>query len=170
MNILAIDVCYDEDNHTARAAGVIFHSWDDASPSRTLTTNITNIAEYVPGEFYKRELPCILALLNEHLITPDLIIVDGYVYLDDQGTPGLGCHLFDELLPSVPVVGVAKTKFHSISAESAVLRGNSTRPLYVTSRGISLEEAKTHILAMHGKNRIPTLLTAVDHACRGWAA
>ncbi|WP_207420305.1 hypothetical protein [Desertivirga brevis] len=50
--------------------------------------------EYIPGEFYKRELPGILSLLdkiNFELI--QAIIIDGFVILNDEGKPGLGGYL-----------------------------------------------------------------------------
>ena len=62
--ILAIDVDY-RDNNTAKAAGIVFENWTDEFPKATITTIISPIADYEPGQFYKRELPCILALLDK---------------------------------------------------------------------------------------------------------
>ncbi|MBD3287301.1 endonuclease V, partial [candidate division KSB1 bacterium] len=57
---LAVDVNYT--HHTATAAGILFHEWIDEEPSKQLITQINNVNNYEPGNFYKRELPCILAL------------------------------------------------------------------------------------------------------------
>jgi len=62
---------------------------------------------------------------------------------------------------------VAKSRFAGTPVETEVLRGKSKRPLYVTSPGITLETAKGLIRNMHCRDRLPTLLTAVDRACRG---
>ena len=70
---------------------------------------IANVAGYIPGSFYKRELPCILSLLSDINETVDTIIVDGYVSLGSR--PGLGQHIKDEIEPRVAVIGVAKNYF-----------------------------------------------------------
>ena len=60
---------------------------------RNVSARIDGTDEYVPGEFYKRELPCIIKLLDlveEHI---DCIIIDGFVYLDGDTRPGLGKHI-----------------------------------------------------------------------------
>jgi deoxyribonuclease V len=64
------------------------------------------------------------------------------------------------------VICIAKTAFVGIAAESELLRGNSARPLYITSAGIELAWAKERIRSMHGPYRIPTLLNDVDRLCR----
>lgn len=162
--LLSVDVQYRDD--CGFAAGVLFHDWRSERPVRTVSARVNGIGEYVPGEFYKRELPCILKLLgavDEHI---DCIIIDGFVHLDDEGRPGLGKHLFDAIAGRCPIVGVAKTSFADIGYQYEVLRGDSKRPLYVTSAGCELEDAKRNIAAMHGKHRLPTLLKLVDQCCR----
>jgi deoxyribonuclease V len=165
--ILALDVHYDDATSSALAAAVTFQSWSDATPVATYTTRVENVAPYVPGRFFERELPCLTALLSEHQLNPHILVVDGFVHLDANGKPGLGAHLYKALGGAIPVIGVAKTSFAGLSTDCSVLRGDSSRPLYVTAVGVSLDEAKAYVRAMHGKHRMPTLLTAVDHACRG---
>ena len=55
------------------------------------------VAAYVPGQFYRRELPCLLAVFGLVRQPLEIILIDGYVWLDAQGMPGLGGHLFDAL-------------------------------------------------------------------------
>lgn len=169
MNILATDVHYDEASGTARAAGVLFHAWGDAAPSATFTSDIAAVRGYVSGLFFQRELPCLQRLIDEHQLAPDVIVIDGYVHLNAQSRAGLGVHLYEALGRMCPVVGVAKTSFNGVDASWGLKRGGSARPLYVTAIGMSVAQAQAHVAAMHGQHRIPTLLTAVDHACRGWA-
>ena len=40
-----------------------------------------------------------------------LIVIDGFVYLDDEGGYGLGGHLYECLERRVQIVGVAKSPF-----------------------------------------------------------
>ena len=162
--ILAVDVHYTEPGATA--AGVLFDAWTAAAPSSAVVSRFAEVAPYEPGAFYRRELPCLLGLLREHALQPDIIVVDGHVFLDDAGRAGLGKHLFDALDGRVPVIGVAKTAFVGIDDTHALLRGDSARPLYVTAAGMPLAQAMAHVRAMHGMHRIPTLLKAVDRLCR----
>lgn len=166
--ILAVDVHYTEPG--AIAAGVCFDDWTDAKPTCTCISRFESVAPYEPGMFYRRELPCLLGLLREHALQPECIVVDGHVYLDDDGRPGLGKHLFDALDGRVPVIGVAKTAFVGIGIDHEVLRGDSMRPLYVSAAGLRLLDAKSKIGTMHGAHRLPTLLKAVDRLCRDAAA
>lgn len=162
--IVAVDVHYTEPG--AIAAGVYFEDWADACPAHSAISRFDAVEPYEPGAFYRRELPCILGLLHAHALRPDIVIVDGHVFLDGNGRPGLGKHLFDALEGRVPVIGVAKTAFVGIGDDHALLRGDSARPLYVSAAGMPLHLAKSHIETMHGAHRLPTLLKAADRACR----
>ena len=162
MTIAAFDVHYLE-NDGASAAAVVFHSYDDHAPTAEYHQIHAGTAAYVPGAFYKRELPAILALLDVIHMPLHTLIVDGYVILGLR--PGLGQHLFEALGCRIPVIGVAKKHFKDVSALS-VCRGVSRKPLYVTAAGMAAEEAAACIQAMHGAHRIPTLLKRVDLLAR----
>jgi deoxyribonuclease V len=118
-------------------------------------------ADYAPGKFYQRELPYLLRALAG--IAPELVIIDGNVWLADHA-PGLGARLHREI--HVPVVGVAKNPFRGAPA-LAVMRGKSAKPLHVTAVGIEPELAADRVRAMHGEFRIPTLLKRADSLARG---
>lgn len=163
--IAAFDVHYLEGG-CASAAAVLFLDYRDAEPAATFTQFIPGAAEYIPGEFYRRELPCILTLLQQIKEAPDEIVVDGYVMLGNR--PGLGQHLFKSLDGNIPVVGVAKSMFEGSSA-AEVFRGESIHPLYVTSAGVDLQKASERIRTMYGAHRIPALLKRVDLLARGKA-
>jgi len=161
--ILATDVHYLDS--TAKVAGVLFDAWNAKAPRQEVTCQVDHIEPYESGSFFKRELPCILALLEKHRLEVDCIVVDGYVFLDNQSKPGLGKYLYDALDERVPVIGVAKTPFAGISDEHKLFRGKSEKPLYVTTTD-NLTTAKQNISNMHGGFRIPTLLKRVDQLCR----
>ena len=117
----------------------------------------------IPGAFFRRELPCLLAVIAKIETPLDALVVDGYVQLNDK--EGLGQHLYERLSRRVPVIGVAKTRFQGASG-AEVLRGSSRSPLYVTAVGIDRGEAATCIMRMHGSHRIPTLLKRADRLAR----
>lgn len=161
--IAAVDVHYPARGR-ARAAAVLFSDYAAAAPERILSRRIPAPADYVSGAFYKRELPCILALLEDFEQMPTAMIIDGYAWLGRK--PGLGQHLFAALAGSIPVIGVAKSAFAGAAAQR-VFRGGSRQPLYVTASGTSAEAAARDIGRMHGPHRIPTLLGLVDRIARG---
>lgn len=164
MNILAVDVAY-QDN-TAVAAGVLFRGWEATSTLQELTVPCPAVEAYLPGQFYRRELPCILQLLEQLETTVDLIVIDGFVYLGAEHRPGLGSHLYESLDRQIAVVGVAKSAYKDTPAATMLCRGGSTRPLYVTAIGINEEVARQGVQHMHGKDRLPRLLKQVDRLCR----
>jgi deoxyribonuclease V len=162
--IACVDVDYRADH--AVAACVLFRDWLDAVPEAVWTHRVAPVAPYQPGQFYRRELPCLLAVLAPRLDEIGTVVVDGYVWLGDERSPGLGAHLYEALGRKVAVIGVAKTCFHSAGAAKAVLRGDSRRPLFVTAAGLDLITAAACVRRMHGGYRIPTLLRRVDQCCR----
>ena len=163
--ILAVDVHYWDEDDTARAGGVVFSDWSDDAAADRLTHLHHGLEDYVSGQFYRRELPCLLPLIGlaEKTHALSTIVVDGYVDLADG--PGLGRHLYNALGNAYPVVGVAKTPFAGAEAV-AVTRGNSTRSLWVTATG-DADEAARHVRSMAGADRIPTLLREADRLARG---
>ena len=162
--IIAVDACYQEKR--ACVAGVLFDDWRSSTPVKVYHSQVARVGPYVPGQFYKRELPGIISLMDEHRLSPSTIVIDGYVYLDGASTPGLGKHLFDDLGGRISVVGVAKNALAGISRRYAIFRGASLRPLYVTAAGMDPGRAQRCIISMHGNHRIPTLLKQADQACR----
>ena len=160
--ILAFDSYYFE--NSAKTVCVAINEWTSAEPSKIYTAVMEGIEEYVPGQFFKRELPCILSLFNQVDKTDiEAIVVDGYVYLDDEMQPGLGGHLYNALSQTIPVIGVAKSDFKTLTKlKYELYRGESVKPLYITSIGIDMEVAFNNIKAMHGSFRIPTVLKTLD--------
>lgn len=164
--ILAIDVHYRE--NLAKSVSIEFNDWEAETAEKIHTITIDEVAEYIPGAFCKRELPCILAVLNcSDLEEVDAIIVDGYVVLNDDGKKGLGAYLYEALDHRIPIIGVAKKRFYNNDRNvRTVLRGGSKKPLYVTSIGMDLELATSHVAKMKGQYRIPDLLKLVDQHTR----
>jgi deoxyribonuclease V len=182
---------------------VSLDSFTSPSASSVYTITCPDIAPYVAGSFFKRELPPVRAVIAACPAPPKVIVVDGFVDLA-PGKPGLGRHLFEELGAQTAVIGVAKNPFRDGRREAkeketppksdnassdgnpatpapeaderadsdttlppgAILRGTSSRALYVTAAGIDQHVAERLIKDMHGKNRIPTMLKLVDAEAR----
>ncbi|WP_322618589.1 endonuclease V [Deinococcus terrestris] len=162
--MLAADVGYSPG--WAKAAGILFREWTDEHPERVVTAHLASPEEYLPGQFYRRELPALLSVIGPVLLETHTVVIDGYVWLGSERRPGLGLHLWEALERRIPVIGVAKTRFQGTPEETEVLRGTSGSPLFVTAVGLSLEEAKGHLKGMAGKHRLPTLLKEVDRLSR----
>jgi deoxyribonuclease V len=160
--------CIDVDYRTghAIAACVLFNDWHDPLAVSEHTARISPIQPYVSGEFYRRELPCILKVLESVSSPLDVIVIDGYVWLDGGTKQGLGAHLYEALGRNTPVVGVAKTPF-ATAKHIEITRGtDSTRPLYITAAGISASQAADCIRAMSGTSRVPDLIKRADKLAR----
>ena len=160
--ILAFDTYYFDQK--AKTICLEFAEWNEDKNFKVHSEIIDNVEEYIPGEFYKRELPCILSLLKQiDLSTIEVIVVDGFVYLNDENKYGLGGYLYEKLNKQIPIIGVAKTNFASIEKnKKALYRGESKKPLYITSIGIDLDEAYKKVESMAGEYRFPTLLKELD--------
>jgi deoxyribonuclease V len=165
---LAIDVHFEGEG--ALAAAVAFDTWDAPQATRTYTTRVPRIEKARPGELDLRELSCIIQLLREHALEPELILIDGFVDLDAKETPGLGRHLFQALGGRVAVIGVSKSSHPALPPQFEVLREEESRPLLVTSVGIDIGAAKAGLRAMHGRKRVPTLLKLVGRVAKGATA
>jgi deoxyribonuclease V len=161
--IACVDVGYDDPRATA--ACVLSAAWTDAAPQAELTVAIDLVAPYQPGEFFRRELPCLERVLDRVGAPLEAIVIDGFVWLA-RDRPGLGAHLYEARGRGSAVIGVAKNAYRGNDVAVPVVRGAGKKPLYVTAAGIDVEVAAAHVRAMHGEHRIPTLLAAVDRLSR----
>jgi deoxyribonuclease V len=162
--IVCLDVAYGDT--TAAVAGALVQGWEADSAREMLVRRFEGPpASYEPGAFYRRELPLLLPLVAELATSIDVIVIDGYVWLEDD-RPGLGGHLFASLGCRIPVIGAAKTRYRNDTWSMPVLRGTSRQALFVTSAGIPATEAAHCVRRMHGDHRIPTILALVDKAAR----
>lgn len=174
--ILALDSYYNND--VCNTSLVIFENIHSSSPVYTDTIYTAVTAEYIPGQFYKRELPGIIQILDklmdehpEYWNNIDVIITDSFLRLKTETDEwnGLGMHLYDYLAcknqPKI-IYGVAKSKFGKCDEISeTITRGSSNTPLYVQSTD-DMHHAAEQIKNMHGEFRMPTMLKLVDSLSR----
>ena len=162
--LACLDVCYRDP--LAFGAGVLFESWEARAPLRGWTLRVEGVAPYVPGQFYRREMPCLLSLLAELPGLPDIVLVDAYVWLGGEAHPGLGARLHEALERRAAVVGVAKTRYRGAEPVEIVKRGRSRSPLYVSAAGFPLAEAAAGVARMHGRGRLPLMIRRADVLAR----
>ncbi len=160
--VLALDVHYRK--VLTKAVGVLF-DWKDTDPQEIICEYIEGVEDYIPGQFYKRELPCLMKIIEPlDISTLDVIIVDGHIYVDNNGNYGFGGKLYEALENKIPIIGVAKTPFYNNKETvTEIRRGKSDNPLYVSAIGIDLFTASENILDMAGDFRIPNILKTLDH-------
>jgi deoxyribonuclease V len=160
-----LDAAYSDTG--SAVACVTAQDWASAKPLDELVLARGQQKAYAPGEFYRRELPLLLAVLKKLDAEPDVILIDGYVWLDTNGRRGLGAHLYEDLGQGVPVIGAAKTRFAGAEKfAEQVIRGRSTNPLWITAAGMDADEAAANLRSMHGEHRIPTLVALADRLAR----
>ncbi|HBV14299.1 endonuclease V [Chryseobacterium carnipullorum] len=164
--IYAFDTYYYEDY--ANTACIAFQDWSSEKESEIFIEKTDINSDYESGTFYKRELPCILSLLKKiELKEEDLIIVDGYVTLDNDGKMGLGGYLYEALDQKYPIIGIAKNQFASPDSQRrSILRGESKTPLFLTAKGAEVDEILPKVEQMAGLYRIPNLLKKLDQLSR----
>ena len=154
--IACFDVHYFDDY--ANAAAILFEDWSDSSCIEKISVRFDTPKEYVAGEFYRRELDPLKTVIASISWQIQTYVIDAYCHLSDDGKPGLGAYLHNELNNGGTIIGVAKNRFRDTEHAIELLRGESVRPLFVTSIGINYQTAANQIKSMHGKNRTPTLL------------
>ena len=159
--IVAIDIHYKE---TYAKAVCIAFNWTDETSDNIYIAKIEDVEPYVSGEFYKRELPCILKVLEQiDLDTLEAIIIDGHVFVHNDGKYGLGGYLWEALDKKVPIIGIAKKSFiHTENVSTPITRGSSESPLFVSCIGIDKETVLEKVKLLHGEYRMPTILKLVD--------
>ena len=159
---LAVDAYYV--GSKAKVVGVLFENFSDEKSLKIISKTVDGVAPYESGSFYKRELPCIASLLQDLDVRDiSLIVIDGFVYLDDEGGYGLGGHLYERLERRAQIVGVAKSPFKgSCKLVREICRGSSKRPLFVSAIGMDIDEAARLVKGMSGEFRIPNLLKILD--------
>lgn len=166
--VAPVIVCVDVDYRATEvvAACVGFGDWPDATAAVESVTRTPGApAPYESGEFYRRELPYVLAALAALAAPPRVIVVDGYVWLGPE-RPGLGAHLHATLGSTIEVIGVAKRRFEGATTAIPILRGTSQQPLFVTAAGTDVRAAAAAVITMHGPHRLPTMLKRVDRLAR----
>lgn len=160
--VACFDVYYYKDY--ARACCIVF-SKDEEKIMSEYIEEIKDIKDYVSGQFYKRELPCILRVLEKVKEDIDIIITDSFIWVDEC-KKGLGAYLYESINCKTPIIGVAKSYLKDCTAYVEIYRGQSSNPLYISAIGIDLNYSANLISNLKGDFRIPDILKKVDQLSR----
>ena len=154
---------------TAIVAAVAFDDWAGAEGTRNYSLHIAHVEKPAKGELDLRALPWFIQLMEANRLQPEAIVLDGFVHLDAQDTPGLGLRLHDTLGGRVAVIGVSKSLFKGVDTpdQYCIFREDETPPLVITSAGIDLGAAKARMRMMHGRKRMPTLMKLAARIAKG---
>ena len=164
---LVMDVHFEGD--TARVGAVAFDDWAAAEGTRNYSLAVPHVEKAARGELDLRALPWLIQVLEANGLQPEVIVLDGFVHLDAQDTPGLGRRLHDALGGRSAVIGVSKSVFKGSDTpdQFCVFREDETPPLVITCAGIDLGAAKARVRMMHGRKRVPTLVKLAARIAKG---
>jgi len=154
---------------SARVGAVEFDDWAAPEATRHHVLAIAHVEKPAKGELDLRALPWLIQLIDANRLQPEVIVLDGFVHLDAQDTPGLGRRLHDALAGRSAVIGVSKSLFKGSDTpdQFCIFREDETPPLVVTCAGIDLGAAKARVRMMHGRKRVPTLLKLAARIAKG---
>lgn len=103
--IAGFDVGFEDDGATTRAAAVLLDA-DNLQPLRTVVARMPTSMPYIPGLLSFRELPALLAALQQLTETPDLVFIDGQGIAHPRRL-GIAAHF--GVATGLPSIGVAKS-------------------------------------------------------------
>ena len=169
--VAGVDVGF-ENNYATTKAAVAVLTYPDLKLVEKTSACLPTTFPYIPGYLSFREIPAILAALEQVQITPDLILCDGQGLAHPRRF-GLACHL--GVLLDLPTIGVAKSRFigehQEVSPEKgqwqpltqegeiigAVLRSRTNvKPIYISiGHRISLPTAIKYVMGCLTKYRLP---------------
>ncbi len=156
---------------TARIGAAEFDDWAAGEATKMYSLAIAHVEKPAKGELDLRALPWLVQLLEAQRLQPEAIVLDGFVDVDPQETPGLGRRLHDTLGGRSAVIGVSKSLFKGTDTpdQFCVFREDETPPLVITAAGIDLGAAKARVRMMHGRKRMPTLMKLAARIAKGSA-
>lgn len=142
----------------SHAVALVFETWDQPEATRVYGATVQPGEKPARGEPDLREVACVLQLLDQCALQPELMVIEGLVHRDASETPAMGQHLYRALGGRTAVIGVSNTLPPDLPPQFQVMREDEAPAIAVTCAGIDLASAKARLRAMHGRKRLPTLL------------
>lgn len=169
--VAGVDVGFEAGWTVTRAAVAVLR-YPELDVLETATARCPTTFPYVPGLLSFRELPAVLAALEQLREPPDLLLCDGQGIAHPRRF-GIASHL--GLLVDIPAIGVAKTRLCGTHAEPPHQRGAWTplrageeiigavlrtrigvKPLYISpGHRIGLETALAYVMRCCTRYRLP---------------
>ncbi|GAA4043864.1 endonuclease V [Hymenobacter glaciei] len=180
--VAGVDVAYEKNSNRLVAAVAVL----DATSLKVIQIASYHgeaTFPYIPGLFSFRELPAVLAALEQLAAKPDLLVCDGQGFAHPRRF-GLACHL--GVATGLPTIGCAKTRLLGEYAPLAADRGSyqnlmdngevigralrtqtDKNPVFVSvGHKVSLETATAWALRLTPTYRLPETTRAADHAVK----
>ena len=177
--VAGVDAGFEDDGNTTRAAIVVLRFPELTVVEKVLARRPTTFP-YIPGFLSFREIPAVLAALEQVQTTPDLLLCDGMGILHPRRL-GIAAHL--GVITNLPSIGVGKSPFigkhqpvpdERGAWQPIVDRGETigaalrtrvgTKPLYISSgHRISLASAIDYVMRCTTKYRLPETTRHADH-------
>jgi deoxyribonuclease V len=180
--VAGVDVAYAEDSDLVAGAVVVL-DYDTLTVAEAVTAAGRAGFPYVPGLLAFREIPVLEAALAKLLVTPDLLVCDGYGIAHPRRF-GLASHL--GVVTGIPAFGVGKTAFIGSYGEVGSERGSwvplvdgeeivgrvlrtqkNVKPVFVSpGHLIDIEGSAEITLRLSPKYRLPETTRHADSASR----
>lgn len=188
--VAGIDVAYDEDSALCAAAVVVLEA-DSLAVLDSAVAVRRNTFPYVPGLLAFREIPPVLAALDELRVRPDVLVCDGFGVAHPRRV-GLASHL--GVLTGIPACGAAKNPMRFTFRPPADERGASSalrdgdaggdgapgevvgralrtrtgvKPVFVSAGHlVGLDDACDLIMQLTPHYRLPETTRRADRLCR----
>ncbi|MEV6016760.1 MULTISPECIES: endonuclease V [unclassified Streptomyces] len=180
--VTGVDVAYDDERDVVVAAAVVLDAVTHEVVAEATAVGRVSFP-YVPGLLAFREIPTVLAALDNLPCPPGLVVCDGYGRAHPRRF-GLASHL--GVLTGLPTIGVAKNPFTFSYEEPGVPRGSASpllagseevgralrtqdgiKPVFVSvGHRVDLDNACAHTLALTPKYRLPESTRRADSLCR----
>ncbi|WP_339132700.1 endonuclease V [Streptomyces sp. f51] len=180
--VTGVDVAYDDERDVVVAAAVVLDAVTHEVVAEATAVGRVSFP-YVPGLLAFREIPTVLAALDNLPCPPGLVVCDGYGRAHPRRF-GLASHL--GVLTGFPTIGVAKNPFTFSYEEPGVPRGSASpllagseevgralrtqdgiKPVFVSvGHRVDLDNACAHTLALTPKYRLPESTRRADSLCR----
>ncbi len=176
--VAGVDAAFPRGRGVTRAA-VVLMSFPELDLLDEVVVERATEMPYIPSLLSFRELPAVLAALEQLKITPDLILCDGQGRAHPRRF-GIACHLGVET--GLATVGVAKSRLCGTFEEPGNLKGEQSalhdgderigmvvrsrtgvRPIFVSNgHRISLDSAVKFAMACTPKYRLPEPIRMAD--------
>jgi deoxyribonuclease V len=181
--VAGVDVGFEDDGRTARAAVVVLEYPSLALRAQAIARRKVRFP-YVPGYLSFREIPVVLAALKKLPLRPDVLLCDGQGYAHPRRI-GFASHL--GILAGLPSIGVAKSRLCGEHDDPPLARGawaplrdagetigavlrtrTGVKPLYVSiGHRVDLRTAIKIVLACAPRYRLPETTRAAHRLASG---
>lgn len=181
--VAGVDVAFPERGRIAQAAAALFRLPELEPVEQALARRPVTLP-YIPGLLSFRELPAVIAALQDLSRCPDLVLCDGQGIAHPRRL-GIASHL--GVISGLPTIGVGKSRLLGRHDDPGPQKGDrvalldgeerigtvlrtrtGVRPLYISpGHRVGCEDACHWVLACTGRYRLPEPIRMADRLAGG---